>query len=111
MSGEERLQLIAELGPAFGVSVAIVAICWWSLTLPLIAYAYHEATGEWPDIAQLGIEFGSDRTRGAAMGIVGAALATTALLKPVRILAALLLTPWAAENVVPAIPWLRGDNE
>lgn len=111
MSSEERLELIAQLGPAFGVSVAIVAICWWSVTLPVIAYAYHEATGEWPDVAQLGIEFSSDRTRGAAMGIVGVALATTALLKPLRVVAAVMLTPWTAENIVPAIPWLRGDDK
>ena len=40
-------------------------------------------------------------------GILGLA----ALMKPLRIAAAIALTPWTADNVLPLIPWLSKKEE
>eukprot|EP00931_Biecheleriopsis_adriatica_P102851 TRINITY_DN77763_c0_g1_i1.p1 TRINITY_DN77763_c0_g1~~TRINITY_DN77763_c0_g1_i1.p1 ORF type:complete len:314 (-),score=45.84 TRINITY_DN77763_c0_g1_i1:142-1083(-) len=108
MSYEERFQLAFDLGPAFTASVAIVALCYWAVCLPITCFAYYETTGEWPQLDQLGIELRSDRTAGTAVGILGSMMAITVLLKPLRLLAAFLITPWTAEHVLPRIPWLDG---
>ena len=65
MSNEERMELtqaravgcrpldsLEEIGPAFGVSVGIVAVVYWSITLPILLNAYHESTGEWPRLEE-----------------------------------------------------------
>lgn len=105
MSNEERFELAKDMGPAFGVSVAIVAFCYWSISLPLLFYAYHEATGAWPSFEELG-SLDSGRAAGAVAGI----LSLAALMKPVRIMVALTITPWVADNVLPSLPWLGGQR-
>jgi len=108
MSNEERLQLTQEIGPAFGASVGIVAVCYWSISLPLLLNAYHESTGEWPKFEELFSLENSGKTAGAVAGV----FAMAALLKPLRIAAAVALTPWTADNVVPLLPaWLGGAEE
>ncbi|CAJ1454962.1 unnamed protein product [Effrenium voratum] len=107
MSNEEKLELTQELGPAFGVSVGIVAFIYWSITLPILLNAYHDSTGEWPQVQELFSLNDGGRTAGAVAGILGLA----ALLKPLRIAAAIALTPWTADNVLPLIPWLGSKKE
>lgn len=100
MSDEQRIAAAQELGPAFGLSVIIVAFCYWSVCLPLFLVAYHEGTGAWPTFEDL-TTLDAARTAGAVAGL----LSLAALLKPLRLLAAALLTPWTAENIVPRLPW------
>jgi len=107
MSNEDRLELAKQLGPAFGVSVGLVAVCYWTLSLPIFLYAFHESTGAWPSPGDLGnLEDGSK-----AAGAVAGVFAVAALLKPLRLLVAFLLTPWTAENVLPLVPWLSPVQE
>jgi len=102
MSNEERMALTQEIGPAFGVSVGIVAFVYWSITLPILLNAYYQSTGEWPRFEEIFSLSDGGRTAGAVAGILGLA----ALMKPLRIAAAIALTPWTADNVLPLIPWL-----
>ncbi|CAE6971003.1 unnamed protein product [Symbiodinium natans] len=107
MSNEERFALTQEVGPAFGLSVAIVALCYWSITLPILLNAYHDSTGEWPRIEEIFSLSDGGRAAGAVAGILGLA----ALLKPLRIAAAIALTPWTADNVLPLVPWLSQSDK
>lgn len=107
MSNEERLALTQEIGPAFGVSVGIVAFVYWSITLPILLNAYYQSTGEWPRFEELFSLSDGGRTAGAVAGILGLA----ALMKPLRIAAAIALTPWTADNVLPLIPWLNSAQK
>eukprot|EP00435_Cladocopium_sp_Y103_P012814 s1306_g3.t1 len=107
MSNEERLALTQEIGPAFGVSVGIVAFVYWSITLPILLNAYYQSTGEWPRFEELFSLSDGGRTAGAVAGILGLA----ALMKPLRIAAAIALTPWTADHVLPLIPWLNSAKE
>ncbi|CAE8614118.1 unnamed protein product, partial [Polarella glacialis] len=109
MTDEEKGELAQEVGPAFGASVGIVAVCYWSISLPIILYVYHQSTGEWPALADMGsLSDGGGKAAAALAGVLGMA----ALLKPLRIAAALALTPWSAENVVPNMPsWMGGTKK
>ncbi|CAE7505459.1 unnamed protein product, partial [Symbiodinium pilosum] len=107
MSNEERLALTQEVGPAFGLSVAIVALCYWSITLPILLNAYHDSTGQWPRVEEIFSLSDGGKAAGAVAGILGLA----ALLKPLRIAAAIALTPWTADNVLPYFPWLSQSND
>ncbi|OLP87771.1 hypothetical protein AK812_SmicGene30979 [Symbiodinium microadriaticum] len=107
MSNEERFALSQEVGPAFGLSVAIVAVCYWSLTLPVLLNAYHDSTGEWPRVEEIFSLSDGGKAAGAVAGILGLA----ALLKPLRIACAIALTPWTADNVLPLVPWLSQKKE
>lgn len=107
MSNEERMELAQDLGPAFMVSVGIVASTFWTVCGVCLVYAFQQATGRWPDLAQL-----TDQDAGLALGGLVATIFTLAtVLKPVRLFLAFLLTPWAAENVVPRIPWMKQREE
>lgn len=107
MSNEERLALAPKLGNAFVLSLALVAVVYWSVTLPIFAYSYKEATGAWPAITDLFDGNAGGNAAGAVAGIASVAL----LLKPVRFIVALLITPWTIENVQPYLPsWVTGDN-
>lgn len=107
MSNDERLELAQEVGPAFMVSVGIVASTFWTVCGLCLVFAFHQATGRWPDLAEL-----TDQEAGLALGGLVATIFTLAtVLKPVRLFLAFLLTPWAAENVVPRIPWMRQRDE
>lgn len=106
MSNEDRIQLAQEAGPAFVISLLMVAVVYYSLNLPVLAYAYHEATGSWPNIT----DFGALDTVTAA-GAVAGVISVATLLKPVRWLVALLITPWTAENILPLFPWLVQQKE
>mmetsp|Transcript_12271 Transcript_12271/g.25854 ORF Transcript_12271/g.25854 Transcript_12271/m.25854 type:complete len:299 (-) Transcript_12271:218-1114(-) len=107
MSNEERFALSQEVGPAFGLSVAIVAVCYWSITLPILLNAYHDSTGEWPRVEEIFSLSDGGKAAGAVAGILGLA----ALLKPLRIAAAIALTPWTADNVLPFFPWLSQSSK
>ncbi|CAE7704376.1 unnamed protein product [Symbiodinium sp. CCMP2592] len=107
MSNEERFALSQEVGPAFGLSVAIVAVCYWSITLPILLNAYHDSTGEWPRVEEIFSLSDGGKAAGAVAGILGLA----ALLKPLRIAAAIALTPWTADNVLPLFPWLSQSGK
>jgi len=107
MSNEERMELTQEIGPAFGVSVGIVAFIYWSITLPILLNAYYQSTGEWPRFEEIFSLSDGGRTAGAVAGILGLA----ALMKPLRIAAAIALTPWTADNVLPLIPWLNSSKK
>ncbi|CAE7798820.1 unnamed protein product [Symbiodinium sp. CCMP2456] len=107
MSNEERFALSQEVGPAFGLSVAIVAVCYWSITLPILLNAYHDSTGEWPRVEEIFSLSDGGKAAGAVAGILGLA----ALLKPLRIACAIALTPWTADNVLPLVPWLSQKKE
>lgn len=103
MSGDERVALFQEVGPAFTVSIGIVAVCYWSISLPILAVAYHESTGQWPSFQDVF----SLNDGGAAAGALAGVLGLAALMKPLRIAAAIALTPWTAENVLPKLPqWM-----
>jgi len=107
MSDEEKVALAQEVGPAFTVSIAIVGITYWSLCLPIFVYAWHESTGTWPSVGDLSNLGDAGRTAGAIAGL----LSLAALLKPVRLAAAMWLTPWTANNVMPRLPsWMGGGD-
>lgn len=107
MTDEERIELLQEIGPAFAVSAAIVALGYWSISLPTLCYLYHESTGEWPKFEDVLSMADGGKAFGAFAGVLGLAV----LLKPLRLAAAAALTPWAAENVVPYIPGLGGNGD
>mmetsp|Transcript_49673 Transcript_49673/g.154189 ORF Transcript_49673/g.154189 Transcript_49673/m.154189 type:complete len:286 (+) Transcript_49673:74-931(+) len=108
MSNEERFEVAKEVGPAYAVSLALVALCYWALNIPFLAYAYHESTGLWPDLGSL-----DSLDSLQAAGTFASIFAAYALLKPVRLFVALLVTPWTVENVMPALTRLgsTGDGE
>jgi len=106
MSNEERLQLATEVGPAYLTSLAIVAVSYWAISVPLLLYGYHESTGQWPGLDNLSI-LSSPEAAGVFAGFFG----MYALLKPVRLFVALLVTPWTVENVMPRLPGFGGPNE
>lgn len=106
MTDEERLKVAQEAGPAFLVSLAIVAISYWSVTLSILAYVVHESTGHWPNPTEL---LNADN-RGEAAGIFAGFLSMLVLFKPVRIILAMLLTPWTAEHVIPLLPWFASGD-
>jgi len=106
MSTDEKVALFQEVGPAFTVSIGIVAVCYWSISLPILAVAYHESTGQWPSLQDVF----SLNDGGAAAGALAGVLGLAALMKPLRIAAAIALTPWTAENVLPKLPqWMVGQ--
>mmetsp|Transcript_6695 Transcript_6695/g.12144 ORF Transcript_6695/g.12144 Transcript_6695/m.12144 type:complete len:218 (+) Transcript_6695:27-680(+) len=107
MSTEEKIALSQEAGPAFGLSVAIVALCYWSITLPILLNAYRESTGDWPRIEEIFSLADGGKAAGAVAGILG----LTALLKPLRIAVAIAITPWTADNVLPKFPWLSQPQD
>lgn len=108
MSTDEKVALFQEVGPAFTVSIGIVAVCYWSISLPILAVAYHESTGQWPSIQDVF----SLNDGGAAAGALAGVLGLAALMKPLRIAAAMALTPWTAENVLPKLPqWLVSQDQ
>merc|ERR1719265_1836374 len=102
MSNEERLELAKELGPSYITSLTIVAISFWTIGLPILAYFYHDATGKWLDIFSL---FSLD-SMSMAGGFVATIFGMYALLKPARLVLALFLTPWTMENITPYMPWV-----
>jgi len=106
MSNEERLEVAKDAGPAYVIALALVALCYWALNVPFLVLAYHESTGLWPDVSNLE-SLGSLQAAGAFAGI----FAMYALLKPVRLFVALLVTPWTVENVMPNVPgWQLEDK-
>jgi len=107
MSNEERLELAKELGPAFVLSLALVGLTYWTVTLPVFAYLYHESVGSWPSVSDLFDVSSAPAAAGLVAGVASIAL----LLKPVRYVVALLLTPWAAENVLPYLPTFPQPTE
>jgi len=106
MSNEERLEVAKEVGPAYLISLVLVAQGYWALNVPFLVYAYHETTGQWPDLGSLD-SLGSLQAAGAFAGI----FAVYALLKPVRLFVALLVTPWTVENVMPNVPWFGQSKD
>eukprot|EP00931_Biecheleriopsis_adriatica_P101305 TRINITY_DN76474_c0_g1_i1.p1 TRINITY_DN76474_c0_g1~~TRINITY_DN76474_c0_g1_i1.p1 ORF type:complete len:291 (+),score=82.17 TRINITY_DN76474_c0_g1_i1:19-891(+) len=107
MSNEERMAVFQEVGPAFTISLAMVGATYWSINLAILLTAYHESTGSWPKLE----EIFTLADGGAAAGTLAGVLAIAALLKPLRLLAAALLTPWTAENILPKLPsWLQGPS-
>jgi len=100
MSNEERLAVATEAGPAFTCALLLVGLFYWSVTLPIFAYIFHESTGAWPNLTDWGFW-----ENGNAAGAVAGLLSITALLKPVKVVVSLLITPWTSENVLPSFRW------
>lgn len=101
MSNEERFELANKLGPSYLTSLALIAFSFWAIGLPILAYFYHESTGQWPSVFSL---FSLDDVA-ATGGMMATILGVYALLKPVRLVAAIFLTPWTMENITPYLPW------
>lgn len=102
MSGEERVELAKELGPAFIISIVMVGVTYWTVSLSATLWAFHEATGElpnWQDLASM--------DTGRMAGVVAGLLSLAVLLKPLRLLIAMAITPWTRENVMPKVPWFK----
>eukprot|EP00929_Paragymnodinium_shiwhaense_P018319 TRINITY_DN12869_c0_g1_i1.p1 TRINITY_DN12869_c0_g1~~TRINITY_DN12869_c0_g1_i1.p1 ORF type:complete len:314 (+),score=72.99 TRINITY_DN12869_c0_g1_i1:77-1018(+) len=98
MSGEERLELAKQLGPAFAISLGIVATIYWSITLPVFVIAFHETTGSWPGVSDIG-GLGGGADGAATAGALAGLLSFAFIMKPVRWIAAMWLTPWTAERM------------
>jgi len=106
MNPNELMGLAAELGPAFTVSIPIVGACYWSVNLIIFTAVYYYTTGELPNPNLL-----SSMDTVEAGGLIAGIVSVAVLLKPVRLLLAVLLTPWTAEHVMPRLPWASSDDK
>eukprot|EP00434_Breviolum_minutum_P017774 symbB.v1.2.015689.t1/scaffold1169.1/size134116/3 len=100
MSNEERWLLAQGLGPAFPISLILSYTIYWTLNIPFISlsncigwcgsdgYAYYTTV----------------LTGAATMSLVMAGAYTASIpFKPLIYIGAILLTPWVADNVMPAL--------
>jgi len=106
MKPDELMGLAAELGPAFTVSIPIVGICYWTVNLIIFTAVYYYTTGELPNPSLL-----SSMDTVEAGGLIAGIVSVAVLLKPVRLLLAVLLTPWTAEHVMPRLPWAANEEK
>eukprot|EP00413_Alexandrium_margalefii_P001920 CAMPEP_0204519386 /NCGR_PEP_ID=MMETSP0661-20131031/4708_1 /ASSEMBLY_ACC=CAM_ASM_000606 /TAXON_ID=109239 /ORGANISM="Alexandrium margalefi, Strain AMGDE01CS-322" /LENGTH=176 /DNA_ID=CAMNT_0051524887 /DNA_START=14 /DNA_END=544 /DNA_ORIENTATION=- len=88
MTNEERWILAQGLGPAFPIALILSYTLYWSLNVPLIAYAY----------------FTTVLSGKATMALVmTGAYAASIPFKPLIYIGGILGTPWTSDTVMPLI--------
>jgi len=87
------LRQVKAAGVAGSISYASWEVAFWAASVPVCLVAYHQATGQWPDL--------SDNEDKAYLGAEAFAFVNLArFVVPVRISLALATTPWVQANVV-----------
>ena len=79
-------------------------LAFWAIAFPVATASYYNLNGHWPDFS-----IGADRTAVLAFIFAGANIAR--LVVPLRLAAALAITPWTDENIVKRFGIGGGDKE
>ncbi|EKX48386.1 hypothetical protein GUITHDRAFT_136890 [Guillardia theta CCMP2712] len=100
MQKDELYATVKGYGPAGIISIIIVGGIFWALYIPddstVIVYAYHQTTGEWISPTLILFPVGATKVAVTALGFWTAAR----FFLPVRLGAALAITPWVKKNIV-----------
>ncbi|EOD04672.1 hypothetical protein EMIHUDRAFT_220761 [Emiliania huxleyi CCMP1516] len=103
------LRQVKAAGVAGSISYAFWEVAFWAASVPVCLVAYHQATGQWPDL--------SDNEDKAYLGAEAFAFVNLArFVVPVRISLALATTPWCGRPDavwsarLPEAAWLAGQR-
>ena len=105
--GLDKVQSYSDLkaiGVAGVVAYILTELAFWAVAFPVATASYYNLNGHWPDFSS-----GDDRTAVLAFIFAGANIAR--LVVPLRLAAALAITPWTDENIVKRFGIGGGDKE
>lgn len=105
--GLDRVKSYSDLkaiGVAGVIAYILTELAFWAVAFPVATASFYNLNGHWPDFG-----VGDDRTAVLAFIFAGANVAR--LVVPLRLAAALAITPWTDENIVQRFGIGKGEKE
>merc|ERR1719326_1008196 len=83
---------IKKYGVAGTIAYILTELAFWAVAFPVASASFYNLNGHWPD-------FGDGSDRAAVLAFIFAGANVARLVVPLRLGAALAITPWVDENI------------